>query len=168
MRVITIQSYEIFDDFLKNDIVYVDRDESQYNTELKQSYDKMQNLMKEKLNFDGLPFWGFHLVENLLPPTDMSWKYYDCKGSRSVQDGVLFELEVDEKEVLSMNYYEWADYIYYLGEDDKKNANIALDHLWDTDKYNTIQICLPYLNKENVKAVYNINNDKIYDIKENK
>lgn len=151
MRVVTIQDKQVLEDLLRSGIYIVDIYKSKYK-QYEESYRTMKELMDKHLGIRTLPIWGFNKVQGMVPPIDLDWEYYKGKGVDITPNSVIMELEVDERNMLIMDYYQWTDYMYFLGEGDTERANVSLQNLFDIDNADTIQICMPFMHKYMIKS----------------
>lgn len=154
MRVITIQDEGVLKVLEEKGYYIVDKEKSDYKF-YGESYDIMIKLIYEKYNIEALPIWGFSKVQGLEPENDLRWDYYKGKGGdKRRDDEVLIELEIDDNDGISMNYYEWTDIMYYLEAKNEELVGNAYNNLFNLDRANTIQVCIPILYPEMIKGIY--------------
>ena len=160
MKVVTIQHKNVLDILRQEGIYWVDQYRSDYKG-FKPTYDKMMILMEEKIGVKLLPIWCFSRVQGMEPSTNLNWENYKGKGCPIDETSVLFELEVDEINALIMDYYQWTDYMYFLGDNDDEGIETALENLFKIETADTVQVCIPFIKKNMILSVYDNNGDKI-------
>lgn len=153
MRVVTIQHKDVLDIINRRGAYWVDQSKSQYDS-YSETYDVMKELMRTVTGEEVLPIWCFSKVHDIEPSTDINWEYYDGKGANIDENSVLLELEIEESKAVITNYYNWTDYMYYLGERDWGEAICSLGYITDLTQADTIQVCIPYISKDMLIGVY--------------
>lgn len=143
MKCITIQNKMVLD-ILQNKGYFVKPTlSSEYISDIEKSY----LFMKEVYHYENMPIF--------LAPIDYKVEFY---GANFDENSIALELDIPDKYLKIQNYYDWSDFIYFIGEEDVfKNVTDKYTDVFDYGK----DILLSIKNRKymNLKDTFQLTTD---------
>ncbi|MFW5962559.1 MAG: hypothetical protein ACOCQR_02985 [bacterium] len=160
MRLITFQKFKAWEKVQKEGI-YKCYFNSEYRQKLTSIYKKMTRLVQEKTDEDVFtPIWCWRRIDDTYVSSFKSVDLERCQGMTKLDD-IAILLEVPDNLAVLTDFYRWVDVMYFTEYPDAPDLYCSHEELWanmfNIRKEQSIQACIPFIAKEHVLGVWQIN-----------